>query len=283
MELREIQRLHAKYAPDAMTIDLPRQIAALPAPVSVEADTGASRLTSRLSRTRPLLRRCTKPVAIAVLIALAGVGAGRIYHAVGTNSASQPNREEVKARAREKGIQPIPKSEPAVRPIHASPAQPTVGAPPLSASDLGAPEIGLTADQFRDSLHAPTAIAPAAKAAAASSNESALAAASPIRQTHHELNGARQAATAPTNLAQASAPVQAPATMATTNSTQAAPPSVIDRAAPSIDVPARQHGSKHHTQRARDDQSGGSDAAPATSNKKPASARRAGSNEVQMF
>ncbi len=38
MDIQEIQRLHAQFAPDSMVIDLPRQLAALPAPGDLTAD-----------------------------------------------------------------------------------------------------------------------------------------------------------------------------------------------------------------------------------------------------
>ena len=61
MDLREIQRLHAQFAPDSMTIDLPRQIAALPAPAAFESGSKSSTLTSRITRTGPVLRSSPSP------------------------------------------------------------------------------------------------------------------------------------------------------------------------------------------------------------------------------
>ncbi|SAL81648.1 hypothetical protein AWB74_06010 [Caballeronia arvi] len=301
MDLREIQRLHAQFAPDSMTIDLPRQIAALPAPAVFESDSKSSKLTSRMSKSGPVLRRCAKPLLIALIVAMAGVGAARIWHAVGASTMPQKSSgEKASSQKNENATAPVLASEPALRPIDASPARPVAVAPMLSASDLGnAPTVGLTVDQFRNSLSPTSATntgnAGAAKATPTASNETKLAAVSPIRQSHREPQAARAVAAPQPQIVQAeSKPVvpvvpvvlPAPPAPATTSSASAAVAPVPAQAAErgtSSPPATRAHSYRHHTVRPRDEQASDSDTAPAASNKKPAPASRAGSNEVQMF
>lgn len=299
MDLREIQRLHAQFAPDSMTIDLPRQIAALPAPAVFKSDSKSSTLTSRMSKSVPVLRRCAKPLLIALVVAMAGVGAARIWHAVGAGSMPQKSSMDKAVLAKsENATAPDTASEPAFRPIDASPARPVAVAPMLSASDLGnAPTVGLTADQFRNSL-GPTSTtntgnAGVAKATPTVSSETKLAAVSRIRQSHREPEAARAVAAPQPQVVQAESkpvvpvvlPAAAQAPASTSSASAAVAPATAQAAerATSSPLAARAHTYRHHTVRPRDEQASDSDTAPATSNKKPAPASRAGSNEVQMF
>ena len=302
MDLREIQRLHAQFAPDSMTIDLPRQIAALPAPAAFESDSKSSTLTSCITKTGPVLRSCAKPLLIAVVVAMAGVGAARIWHSVGAGTVSQRKdaAKTQKAQSDNAAQPPVAVSEPTVRPIDASPARPVAL---LSASDLGnAPTVGLTADQFRNSMSLASTgnfgNAGVAKATSPVSNETKLAAASPIRQSHREPDAARAVAAPQPQVVQGDSkplatpvvhptpPAQATTSAAPAAAARAAAPAAApaaDRGASSPATTARTHSYRHHAARSRDEQASESDTAPNGSNKKPAPASRAGSNEVQMF
>jgi hypothetical protein len=302
MDLREIQRLHAQFAPDSMTIDLPRQIAALPAPVLFESNGKPSKLTSRMAKTGPFLRSCAKPLLIAVVVAMAGVGAARIWHAFGTGTVSpkSPADQAVSSKANN-APPPALASEAAPRPIDASPAHPVTASPTLSASDLGnEPTVGLTADQFRNSLGpistGSTGNAGAAKATLSLSNESKLAAVSPIRQSHRESEAAHGAFADKRQLGQtelkspaqqvamiSSAP-QAPAAALPGRGVESpAPIQAAERDTPSSPTAARAHSYKRATVSTPDQQGSGSDLAPAGSHKKATPASHAGSTEVQMF
>lgn len=292
MDLREIQKLHAQFPPDSMTIDLPRQIAALPAPAVFESDGKSSNLTSRMTKTGPVLRSCSKPLLIALVVAMAGVGAARIWHAVGAGAVQQKSSvEKAGLEKSDKTTPSVVAGEPAVRPIDASPARPVAAAPMLSASDLGgAPTVGLTADQFRNSLGTnPTSSSgnsTVGKPASAASNEAQLAAVSPIRQSRRDSESAHAPAAPNAAAAQPESKPTGPITaqsVAQPSPTTTAPAAVTDHGASSVAVPTRTHSYRHHVSRPRDEQSTEGDAQSAASNKKPAPANRAGANEVQMF
>lgn len=78
MDLREIQRLHAQFAPDTVTIDLTGQIAALPSPASERREPSYG-VGKRWSNAGPLVRRCTISLVAAAVLASAGVGAAVLY------------------------------------------------------------------------------------------------------------------------------------------------------------------------------------------------------------
>jgi hypothetical protein len=306
MDLREIQRLHAQFAPDSMTIDLPRQIAALPAPVAFDEVSKSSSLTPRLTKVAPLLRSCGRPLLIAAVVAMAGVGAARVWHSVGASST--PNNSGVEKVAPEKSRQAAQLAvagEPEFRPIDATPARPIAAVPMLSASDLAnAPAPGLTAEQFRRSVGAASsdtlAKTSSTGAVPSASDQTKLAASSPIRQSHRDSEVARVVATPQSHTAQPQV-VKAESKLAAqpTEQTQAntvAASAVSTTSGTTVPVPtqdsvrdplpaqpvAHTHSFRHHAARPRDEQSSEADAA-AMLPKKPAPASRAGSNEVQMF
>jgi hypothetical protein len=280
MDLRDIQRLHAQFAPDSMTIDLPRQIAALPAPAAVTAEVKATAIRLRLPKGALVVRRSVVAVAIAAVVAMAGMGAASLYkslHATSARSASgQPTLEAQPDAPKDEKKESEP-SNPALRPVDAEPSHPVTMAQTLTAKDLAptAPT-GLTADQFERSMGtssgpAVSAAAPAAKPAIALSNEEQRAAASPIRQSRRENEPPAQAPIKPT----ASAP-----TASAAPSQSLAKVTTQDHTSPASSAePAKSH-SRHS--RSREQQVSDGDAASAAS-KKPASVSRTGANEVQMF
>ncbi len=210
MDLREIQRLHAQFTPDSITINLPRQIAALPTPTAFESDTKSTwrSATSRFATSAPFVRSCAAPMMVAILVALAGIGAAKLYRAVDTGAAPQKSSVENAAPAKPgKAPSLNAASEAAARPIDATPTRPVAVAPVMSESNLSnasmhAPTPGLTADQFRNSLRSaastsPTNIVGATTPASPVSDQTKLAAASPIRQSHHEAEAPRAATAQP--------------------------------------------------------------------------------------
>src|SRR4051812_40071377 len=93
MDLRDIQRLHAQFAPDSMTIDLPRQIAALPAPADATAEAKSPAIKLRLPKGTPVIRRSVIAVAIAAVVAMAGMGAASLYKSLHATSAHSANEQ----------------------------------------------------------------------------------------------------------------------------------------------------------------------------------------------
>ncbi|KMZ11433.1 hypothetical protein BHUM_05411 [Candidatus Burkholderia humilis] len=213
MDLREIQRLHAQFAPDSMTIDLPRQIAALPAPTAFESDTPSM---SRITRA-PLIRSCAAPMVVAILVALTGIGAAKIYRAVSTDVAPQmSSREKTVLSKTDTATLSKAASETAARPIDATPARPVVIASVLDVNDLGhepmhPPTSGLpelTADQFRTSINSAASTGSTntggpTKPALSVSDQTTTAAASPIRQIRREADAPRASEVEPPQIAQA--------------------------------------------------------------------------------
>ncbi|SAL81047.1 hypothetical protein AWB67_05748 [Caballeronia terrestris] len=288
MDLRDIQRLHAQFAPDSMTIDLPRQIAALPAPAGVTAEAKAPAIKLRLPKGALVVRRSVIAVAIATVVAMAGMGAASLYksfHATSARSANGQPAHEAKPDAARSEKKESRASDAALRPIDAEPPQPVAMSPKLTAKDFGptAP-IGLTADQFKSSLdktsgQAVSAVAPAAKPAAPLSNDEQRAAASPIRQLRRENEAPAQAPIKPTTTAVSTVPAP---TVSVVPAQSVAQATAQDRASPTNAAePIRSHRHRQSS-RSREEQVSDGDAASAAS-KKPASASRAGANEVQMF
>lgn len=284
MDLREIQRLHAQFAPDSMTIDLPRQIAALPAPADFSTEEASTKLRTRLAKTTPVIRRCVIAAAIAAVVGMAGMGAATLYRSTGTGTDSHKAIELARKKQGAEAAQPAAQSEAAVRAIDAAPARPVAAAPMLSANNLaGATNVGLTADQFRNSLGTSggTSIdTNIVEAAPAASNEAQRAAVSPIRQTRRESETSQASAPQAVSAQPGFRPL---ANAAAQQTSTTAPSAAADAGASSASSTGRTHNTPRHVARARDGQPAESDAPSAVSNKKPASANRAGANEVQMF
>ncbi|MFM0139164.1 hypothetical protein [Caballeronia grimmiae] len=283
MDLRDIQRLHAQFAPDSMTIDLPRQIAALPAPADLAAQHKAPSMKVRLPKAAPTARQTLVAMALAAVIGMAGMGAASLYKSFGAPSVHSAARSDSGAGKLAGSEQP---TAPTTRPIDAEPPHPVAVAPMLTAKDLAPSGGGLTADQFRNSLgsNAPAVGATPAKSAPVST-EDQRAAASPIHQARRDADATQQP-TANSPAMKAAAPAaqsaaQQPATSATT-ATPAATTQATDGATTETSTPSHSHSYRHHAKRARDEQTTESDGA-AASNKKAAPATRGGSNEVQMF
>ncbi|KDR37979.1 hypothetical protein [Caballeronia glathei] len=298
MDIHEIQRLHAQFAPDSMVIDLPRQLAALPAPGDLAVD-DAPTARARWAQAGPLVRGSVIAVAVAVLVGMAGMGAASLYRTHrGDNTTVQPAPAIASTTTQPKSPPRIEQLSASSREIDATPARPVAAAPGLSERDFGtASSLGLTAEQFRASMRAP-AVSDAPKAPAALSSEAQLAAASPIRRASTDRGEAQQSATAPVVSPQPGAPVDvqavskqvAPAAQPTTQpntQARAAPAAAVpptsaqtQASAPTsavADTPKPARAVRHHVSRPRAEQAADADIA------KPAPTNRAGSTEVQMF
>jgi hypothetical protein len=287
MDLRDIQRLHAQFAPDAMTIDLPRQIAALPSPVAVSADDKAPTIKLRLPQAAPAVRRSVVALAIAAVMGMAGMGAASLFKSFGTTSAHQ-SRSPTVTRGQSDPVKAETLAQPAGasanRPIDAEPPHPVAMTPVLTGKDIAAlAPVGLTADQFKSSLSntgGSATSAAIAKPSAALANDDQRAAASPIHQSRRDAaaehvdslnkSATSSIATPSATPAPAAVPVQSvPQTSADDH------PSSFSTAQP------RSHSYRRYVSRPRDDVSDG-DAATASA-KKSTPASRASTNEVQMF
>jgi hypothetical protein len=295
MDIREIQRLHAQFAPDSMVIDLPRQIAALPAP-SAFSDGTHPPLTrqsperyarARWAKAGPLARGAVIAIAAALVVGMAGMGAASIY----TGYRANHHDPVVAAQTQKPAGSTTPTVEartaPAFADIDATPAHPVSAAPTLSASDFAsAASLGMTADQFRNSLKA-TPRSTGAAAAPALSTEAQQAAASPIHRESTRRDSAAPAAPAiaaqpqqvatpapaPTPGNPERAKVQPKPTVTATVAAQTA----LATAAPSVDAEKPAPPVHRHVSRPR------AEASDTDSTPKPAAANRAGSAEVQMF
>ena len=274
MDLREIQRLHAQFAPDSMTIDLPRQIAALPAPADLTADAKTPTLRLRLPKAAPVARRSVVAVAIAAVVAMAGMGAASLYKSVGAPSAHDEKKTAAQPKSNGSELPATEAVAAATRPIDAEPPHPVAVTPMLTGRDVAAASpIGLTADQFKNSLG--TTSGPAASAASTAaikavppvSNDVQRAAASPIHQARREAEVASQAPTQPV--------ASVPPAQAVTQ------PAADEQASQQHAAPARTHSYRHRSH-SRDEQVSDGDTGSAAS-KKSAPANRGGANEVQMF
>ncbi|NUY06240.1 hypothetical protein [Paraburkholderia youngii] len=301
MDIREIQRLHAQFAPDSMVIDLPRQIAALPGAGDVSAPESSRALHQRLAGIAPRARQATIALAIAAMVAMAGMGAASLYKNLeashGTATTAPTPSEAASREGDALNAAPANQEAPAYREVDATPPHPVTAAPALSASDFAsARSLGLTADQFRDSLKAPAHSAQAATAgtAPALTSEAQLAAVSPI----HHVGSSREATAAaqqptPSPAAPAQsvavgrpgAPVQSATQPAQAVTTTAEAPAVAAQTAPALQPaqkpadaakPARP--ARHHISRPRAEQS-----AESNTDARPSPENRAGAAEVKMF
>lgn len=272
MDIHEIQRLHAQFAPDSMVIDLPRQLAALPAPGDLTAD-DAPTVRAKWVQAGPLVRGSVIAVAVAVLVGMAGMGAASLYRTHRGDDTVQPAPAIASTTTKPKSPPRIEQPAAGSREIDATPARPVAAAPGPSERDFGtASSLGLTAEQFRASMRAP-AVSDAPRAPAALSSEAQLAAASPIRRAPTTRGEAQQSAVAPVVFPQPGAPVNAQA--ATKQVAPDAPPTTQPSAVADTPKPAR--AVRQHVSRPRAEQAADADTA------KPAPTNRAGSTEVQMF
>ncbi|MCC8397649.1 hypothetical protein LJ656_34475 [Paraburkholderia sp. MMS20-SJTR3] len=299
MDIREIQRLHAQFAPDSMVIDLPRQIAALPGPGDVSANESSRPLRQGLAGIAPRARQAAIALAVAAMVAMAGVGAASLYKNL---KASHSAASTFVTGASTKGdalIAAAAKPDAsAYREVDATPAHPVSAAPALSANDFpSARSLGLTADQFRDSLKAPARSAQAVTAvtAPALTTEAQLAAVSPIHRAgpSRDVTAAAQQPATPPPVAPSQpvavrgpvAPVQSvPQTVraapATATTAQAATPAI--QTSPATQQPAEAakpvRAARHHISRPRAEQN-----AESSTDARPPAESRAGSAEVKMF
>jgi hypothetical protein len=309
MDLRDIQRLHAQFAPDMTTIDLPRQIAALPAPAHISGNDVTPTMRRRWAQTRPVARLSVLSVAAAIVVGMAGMGAATIYKALSSSprstpvSATAPANEQVTLTP-QKAIDDAKQ----VKEIDAAPARPVLNAPGLSSSDLtGASMLGLTTDQFRKSLKAsstPTQAATSTPASVQLTPESERAALSPIHRS-----GAPRSSIAPTVAPTSipSEPINASAPVVSIAAAVAKPadpvvvqqvpqqavsvaPVAASEATPVVSTASaatatkQTHQSRRRISKPRVEQE--SVAEPTTSTRAvtpSAPAARTGSNEVQMF
>ncbi|MEI5998441.1 hypothetical protein H3V53_14865 [Paraburkholderia bengalensis] len=293
MDIREIQRLHAQFAPDSMVIDLPRQIAALPGPDDVSAPEPSRALHQRLGGIAPRARQATIALAIAAMVAMAGMGAASLYKNLeashGRATTAPTKTEDASRKGDALNAAPANQEAPAYREVNATPPHPVTAAPALSASDFAsARSLGLTADQFRDSLKAPARSAQAATAgtAPALTSEAQLAAVSPI----HRAGSSREATAVAQQPATPSPPATAqPVAVATQPAQPAATtakvPATAAQTAPALQ-PAQQpaeaakpaRAARHHISRPRAEQS-----AEPNKDASPSAESRAGSAEVKLF
>ncbi|SEK13333.1 hypothetical protein [Paraburkholderia diazotrophica] len=302
MDIREIQRLHAQFAPDSMVIDLPRQIAALPGPGDVSAPESSRALHQRIAGIAPRARQATIALAIAAMVAMAGMGAASLYknlEASHGTATTAPTTAEVASRKGDAlNAAPANQEAPAYREVNATPPHPVSAAPALSASDFAsARSLGLTADQFRDSLKAPARSAQAATVGTtpALTSEAQLAAVSPIHRagSSREATAAAQQPASPSPAAPAQpvavarpvVPVQSATQPAQAAATTAQAPATAAQTAPALQ-PAQQpaeaakpaRAARHHISRPRAEQS-----AESNTDARPSAENRAGSAEVKMF
>jgi hypothetical protein len=309
MDLRDIQRLHAQFAPDMTTIDLPRQIAALPAPANIGGHDIAPTMRRRWAQTGPVVRLSVLSVAAAVVVAMAGMGAATIYRALSTSQRSTP----VSATAPATTQLPQPANKTGadakqVREIDAAPAQPVMNAPGLTSSDLtGASMLGLTADQFRKSLKTsstPTQAATSAPALPQMTAESERAAVSPIHRSTPRSSIAPTVApmSVPSVTMNAPAPVGSPSAAAAIKPAdpvvvQQVPQQSVSVAPVTASEPTRvvsttsaatttkqTHPARHRISKPRVEQESVAEpSAPTRAVTPSAPESRRGSNEVQMF
>jgi len=310
MDLRDIQRLHAQFSTEPFTIDLPARIAALPAPEKLtRATPDADR--RKWPSLKPAIRRSCVALAVAAVVAAAGVGSASLYKSwnAGMPAAAEPvasTNASSGVHATAPAASKVPDAQPAtvIREIDASPSQPVDMTPPMDAGSRGIPmSQGLTAEQFRQAV-ASRAPETTRTAAPTVSNDEQRAIISPIRRPW----AARTAevkpvqpivvddpdrAHAPQPSATQPAPV-APVTVNPVLSTSIATASLRPHTAPAPATgqptaapgdtpaatvkPARQP--THHSIKPRAAPSEPPTPAP---DKSPSPPARAGSNEVQMF
>jgi hypothetical protein len=311
MDLREIQRLHAQFAPDTVTIDLTGQIAALPGPASERRDPSYS-VGMRWSNAGPLVRRCTISIVAAAVLASAGVGAAVLYRSFQTNNSPSrlASENDVHGELPPARLDSSPKSPVKLREIDAAEPTQISAAPILTASDLaGTMPLGLTSDQFRHNLGSHSA--PAQAQQSRGSSDEQLAMVSPIRSP-----SARVAQPAATSIAPAIAEtVPKPTSVVTASPAQAATAQPVTQqlviatpakaASPTTPAPTKDaalavsaapaiaassqipktaravhhRAAKNHEAHLDRDAASSSDPSKPT----PSPAKASGSNEVQMF
>lgn len=210
MDLRDIQRLHAQFAPDMLTIDLPRQIAALPGPSDMVVKDVSPTMRRRWIQTGPMVRGSIIALGVAAIVGMAGMGAATLYRTL--RHVSAPGLADAPTQSASTpptvGAAAAPAATPVahtvkLKDIDAAPAQPLINAQGLNLSDItGTLDSGMTADQFRKSLKtgaAPNGRLNLSPPTASLAIESERAAVSPIHR-----NAPRQ------NVASVIAPTVAP-------------------------------------------------------------------------
>jgi hypothetical protein len=294
MDLREIQRLHAQFAPDTVTIDLTGQIAALPSPASERREPSYG-VGKRWSNAGPLVRRCTISLVAAAVLASAGVGAAVLYRSF--QSYNGPSRvasvNDVRGELPTAHLDSSPKSSAKLREIDAAEPAQISAAPILTASDLaGTMPLGLTSDQFRHNVGSHSAPAQASQSPGSSDEQRAMV--SPIRSPSARVAQADANSVAPAVAATVQPVTQqfAIATAAKAASTTTPAPtkdaapeaSATPAIAASAQTPkaaraVHHRAVKHHEAHPDQDAASSSDPSRPT----PSPAKASGSNEVQMF
>jgi hypothetical protein len=292
-----------------MVIDLPRQIAALPGPADLSQSEPARATGGRFTALAPRARLAAIALAVAGMVGMAGMGAASLYtdvkarHYTASAASTAAPAASVASRKGDELIAAAGKPEvPAYREVDATPTHPVSAAPALSASDFAsARSLGMTADQFRDSLKAPTRSAQAATPGTAPmlTGEAQLAAASPIHRAgaSRETANVAQPLATPVQVAPAQ-PVAAPKPAAPAQSAALpAPGPQAPLAAAQVPAPAVQaaqpaaatpqqpaeavkpaHAARHRISRPRAEQN-----AESNTDARPSADTRAGSAEVKMF
>jgi hypothetical protein len=311
MDLRDIQRLHAQFSPDTITIDLPRQIAALPAPTVFGSNAPSPGVRSRWTGAAPVARASIIAITAAALVGMAGMGAASLYKASRyAPVAVVPTTTIAPARHAVASNDDAPRLAKSVsKEIDATSPQPVDAAPHLSASDITtSSSLGLTADQFRSSLktreltnqpsgnsRSDTATASDIERAAASPIHRAAA---PRAQEQGNVAAATQTTpiapvvavnTLPTpkpNAAETVVVQQVPQQLVSVSpavasqaSTQTAPVSQNEAPLAKTAHPVRRHISKTRSAQTEDAETATPTAVPAQSGP----SAHTGSNEVQMF
>jgi hypothetical protein len=320
MDLRDIQRLHAQFAPDMLTIDLPRQIAALPAPANMALNDVSPTMRRRWTQTGPIVRGSIIAVAVAALVGMAGMGAATLYrtlsHLPAPVSADALTKPPLTSPAATPAAAPVSHAD-KLKEIDATPAQPLINAQGLNSSDItGTSALGMTAEQFRKSLKTGTPPAQpliASPTTAPLTAESERAAASPIHRNVPRPNVASVVAPtlAPVAIASVAAPVLPTVSTAPVSSVaKSAEPVVVQQVpqqvvavSPASASPPLQpiasppaapgatgataklsHPARHRVSKPRSEQDSAAEpnaSARAVTPSVPAS--RGGSNQVQMF
>ena len=304
MDLREVQRLHAQFAPDAVTIDLPAQIAALPGTKGLGREEAAG-AAERWAKAGPVFRRCVIAVVAATVVGSAGVGAAVLYKTYQSGhvlaSAPASSSSDPQADARQEGVKTAPPPLAPLREIDAAQPKPVAASPELRQGDLtGSMPEGLTADQFRRNLGT-RAPSPTQPPQVVVSTDEQRAMVSPIRRPDSartaDAPAVLKAPAQPAAQTEQAVIVQAvPARTITTASAAAASsvplaqgkPTVAAEGAapaPAVSSQAKATHPHHHrvakTRETRADQDASS--SPEQSKTPPAPAKAEGTTEVKMF
>jgi len=272
VDIRDIENLHAQYAPHPVVIDLTGQVAAIPALAAPGSNDCA-----RPSIKWPSLQFSKRVAIVGATAALAlggGMTAARLWQAVGHTGTAPAATVAQSSIASPPTRVPTPVD---AAPIDAAPAR------PLSTSDVvvtGEPRIGMAKvdphELLRQTAQPPelARVTPAPTSQQPASDET-RAIASPIHAPRHEPVQAAQSVTQ-TPIPQAAGPVQKPQL--------AAEPVAVERtqadAAPAAPTPA-----PHHLHRVVARTSAVSaakaEAPPQTDQDKPAAPGKSG--DVQLF